>query len=61
MFYVFSYIVIIVRISLAIMIFRIAIDYEDYGLNDKFAVRTKVAFLILQVIVAYAKICMGFY
>ena len=31
MFYVFSYIVIIVRISLAIMIFRIAIDFEDYG------------------------------
>ena len=58
-FYGFSYIVILMRLTLAIMLTCVIFNYANNG--DKLTEKTLQTFVTLQIIAAYAKICMGYF
>lgn len=61
-FYVFAYIVILMRIALSLMLIVIANNFDEY-LADKGekGVNAVLTFLVIEIGATYAKICMGFF
>ena len=60
-FYVFAYIVILMRISLSIMLIAIASNFQEYVDDRGKGVNAVLTFLVIEIGATYAKICMGFF
>lgn len=60
-FYVFAYIVIVIRLALALMLTFVAYHIERYRNDKELAERATVVFLSLEIVATYAKIGMGFF